>query len=107
VNNRIYLDLLEQRLVELLSELESDQERRAMMQELGLAAEEGGITAIGWSPRPEPENPWLWAADLLSNNDRALDVIRDKRVDERWPRPQDFECIEEIVSAFRPHHSLD
>jgi hypothetical protein len=107
VDNNRYLELLESRIIELLPELEDDDERRAMMRELGNAAEDGGITAFGWSPHPNLEKPWQWAADLLSTSDRAVNVIGQKRVDEGWPHPRNFESLDEIVSAFRPRHSLD
>lgn len=106
-NNR-YLERLTARIIELLLELHDDDERLAMMRKLGVAAEEGGLTACGWAPRPDLGNPWQWASALLSTNDRAWEGIRAKRKYEHWPRsPDGFENLDEIVSAFRPLHSLE
>ena len=102
VDDNVYLDQLVIRVAKLLRELRPG-ERVRMMKELSCAAWEGGLAIE--SPTPDVDDPEQWAADLVRGSDQG--VIRAKRVDEGWPHPNKFECLDEIVSAFRPRHSLD
>jgi len=93
-----YLELLENRIVELLIELDDDEGRRAMMHELGDAAWESGV----YAPPPNPENSDQWAVNLLSGNPAMTSVIQNKLAFEWMSDPGNIESLDEIVSAFRP-----